>query len=121
MEQGSKHTISTCAISGAINTPRFGKPFERSVFINPDPDSKHIYSIIIDFSGINVTNYEKVTINLDIEINLNLNEKVELCGDILEKSEFITLEKNCVNRECRSIKGEVEDWEEYYTFFENKT
>ena len=120
LDRGSIHTISTCAISGTINTPRFGKPFERSVFINPTY-SQHIYSIIIDFIGINVTNDEKVTVNLNIEMNLNINERVELCGYKLEKSEFIMLEINCEHRECKSIKGEAEDWEEYVTFCENET
>ena len=49
LEQGSEQMISTCAISGTISTPRFGKPFNRSVFINPI-NSKHIYTIIINFT-----------------------------------------------------------------------
>ena len=106
LKEGSEQKLSTCAISGTISTPKFGKPFNRSVFINP-LDTIHVYSIIIDLNGIISPNDEDVTLNLNIEIDLQINEWVELCGKELEESVNLVLEiTNCSpnNQTCKRVK-----------------
>ena len=95
VEQGTEHKISTCATSGNISTPGFGKPFNPSIFINPV--SSHTYKITIDFSDMVIPNDGKMKIFLSIDAAyFSSKEQLMVCGQNLEKSEDFVFEiMNC--------------------------
>ena len=77
----TRQVISTCALSGAINTPGFGDPFDVSIFINPD--STYEYIIIIDYRAIESTTGNDIELHVNIEMNLHRKETLFLCKNKL--------------------------------------
>ena len=77
----TRQVIATCALSGAINTPGFGDPFDVSIFINPD--STYEYIIIIDYSAIESTTGNDIELHVNIEMNLHRKETLFLCENKL--------------------------------------
>ena len=68
MNRTTVQVIFSSATTGSIDTPRFGKPFNISYFINPQ--FQYAYKIILDFSGLEVQG----TANLNLTLNMNLHE-----------------------------------------------
>ena len=72
-----EHKISVSRSSGNISTPRFGRPFAVSAFVN----YPIVFSFAVDYSGVDIPSTGTVGLILDIDVNIQpAHEIVKLCG-----------------------------------------
>ena len=67
---GVEQKVTSCATSGVIKTPKFGEPFDTSVFINGNPNfpnQPYLFSINLDIEKMQFVENKSIDLTLNIE------------------------------------------------------
>ena len=85
---GVEQKVTSCATSGVIKTPKFGEPFDTSVFINGNPNfpnQPYLFSINLDIEKMQFVENKSIDLTLNIETDMDKNKKelLFLCGNLL--------------------------------------